>query len=883
MAKKSIFDEAAYEKSIGAIPETESFDSPNNQAEWKSALPPVISPVETAIRSASIPLTFGVRPYAEAAGHSLFGGTFGDNLNAVQTRDRQSENQNPGVALGSNFAAQALPFMAVRKAVGKAVTGVGEVAKDTIANGLLGMNQGFTAPADNTNDRLMNTLGYGAASAGGGYLLGHAVNGVNSAADATSRFFSGEGLYNETKSQVPDIIDLAHDRTKANFSAYVQNNSATPKVTPGVQAKIDQRQRILDNSDPSTLTGIDANLYQQQLKKETGVVMKNLGISNNIANQVGPVDPDTIHRMLLQKMVDNPTSNSATGSIATGLFGSMAGGTLGSMFGPVGTGLGASAGPILAGVANYARPKFNQAAAKNAMKFIDNPPAEEDMGTASGVPTLSALGGVGQPQGGAFGLGPDGKPYVNRMFAPRQEPVQGNRWIGVEGGNPWGNPSDQEWNQLTDAGIVNPNASTRAAQFAPTTNNTFSPGQAVQPVVENGFVRGTAPISDAFRRANKKESGAWTPFSSSDGEVGGPNSPLRQTMADLNKTDENNIFTQPAQAQPAQANLLTGQYEPAPEVGDTLRSLLNNFDTGGVNKLDPNKPFYVSDLINQVKSGNQLPDNLGDYKHNLLTSPIQQENTAWRNTQASGAPMTNNNIPTVPTESNALDPVAQAQVGQRLIVTNPGMQRNTDTLLDLAKRSDPNTYAHAVHTGGVAETIANMMGLPPTTSQGIATSSIYHDLGKMDIPTSLIHGSGKPTEAEFNAIKTHPELGSQLLGGDNAINSATSSMAGAHHEQWNGMGYPNGLSGNDIPLESRIGAIADVFSALASERSYKPATPLYSPPAAPGERPGFSIVGQLQAGRGKHFDPTIVDTLLNNPDEMQRMYDAAPKYIRSDE
>jgi len=844
------------------------------------------------------------------------------------------------------------------------------------------MNQGFTAPADNTNDRFMNTLGYGALSAGGGYLLGHAINGVNYAADATSRFLSGEGLYNETKSQVPQIIDLAHDRTKQNFSAYVKNNSANPNVTAGVQAKIDQRQRILDNSDPSTLTGIDANLYQQQLKKETGVVMKNRGIANNIANQEGPIDPNAIHRMLLQNMVDNPTSNSATTNIATGLGGSIIGSSLGSLAGPLGAGLGSSAGPILTGVSNHLRPKLNQAAAKNAMNFIDNPPAEEAMGTASGVPTLSALGGVGQPQGGAFGLGPDGKPYVNKMFAPRTEPVQGNRWIGVEGGNPWGNPDEQAFNQLSDAGIVNPNAGTRAAQFAPTTNNTFGPQPGVQPDVINGIVRGTAPISDAFRRANKKESGAWTPFASSDGEVGSPNSTLRQTMADLNQTDENNIFTQPAQtnvgstafsgvqaqprpllapyapagqgyvdpliaelsaklgpdhplvaeaqnrlgqyqpapvdpsiaelsaklgpgnpliadaqnrinqyqqakqtfnSNPAQANLLTGQYEPAPEVGDTLRSLLNNFDTGGVNKLDPNKPFYVSDLINQVKSGNQLPDNLGDYKHNLLTSPIQQENTAWRNTQESGAPMTNNNIPTVPTESNALDPVAQAQVGQRLIVTNPGMQRNTDTLLDLAKRSDPNTYAHAVHTGDVSESIANMLGLPPTTSQGIATSSIYHDLGKMDIPTSLIHGSMKPSEAEFNAIKTHPELGSQLLGGDNAINSATSSMAGAHHEQWNGMGYPNGLSGNDIPLESRIGAIADVFSALASERSYKPATPLYSPPAAPGERPGFSIVGQLQAGRGKHFDPTIVDTLLNNPDEMQRLYDASPKYIRSGE
>ena len=139
----------------------------------------------------------------------------------------------------------------------------------------------------------------------------------------------------------------------------------------------------------------------------------------------------------------------------------------------------------------------------------------------------------------------------------------------------------------------------------------------------------------------------------------------------------------------------------------------------------------------------------------------------------------------------------------------------------------------------------------------LVRSAPLHDIGKIKISDLILNKPGKLTDEEFELMKTHTTEGRNIL--SNASSLANTSgylneaidMASYHHEKWNGMGYPTGISGEQIPLSARIMAVADVFDALISQRSYK----------AP-----FSYekaVGIIKEGSGSHFDPTVVEAFLN--------------------
>ena len=98
-----------------------------------------------------------------------------------------------------------------------------------------------------------------------------------------------------------------------------------------------------------------------------------------------------------------------------------------------------------------------------------------------------------------------------------------------------------------------------------------------------------------------------------------------------------------------------------------------------------------------------------------------------------------------------------------------------------------------------------------------------HDIGKVFIPESILHKSGKLTDAEFDVMKTHTTQSDKLFRRSNKpLLKAASTIARQHHEKWDGTGYPDGLHGNKIHIYSRIVALADVFDALTHKRCYKP-------------------------------------------------------------
>lgn len=152
----------------------------------------------------------------------------------------------------------------------------------------------------------------------------------------------------------------------------------------------------------------------------------------------------------------------------------------------------------------------------------------------------------------------------------------------------------------------------------------------------------------------------------------------------------------------------------------------------------------------------------------------------------------------------------------------------------------------------------------------VTSSAPLHDVGKIKIPDAILNKPGKLTDEEFEIMKTHTTQGSEII--ETAIEivpdpmflEETKNLAEYHHEKWDGTGYPKGLKGEEIPLSARIMAVADVFDALVSERSYKKGFPYEK---------AFAII---EEGSGHHFDPNIVDVFLNNKEEVIKI--AETKY-----
>ena len=172
-----------------------------------------------------------------------------------------------------------------------------------------------------------------------------------------------------------------------------------------------------------------------------------------------------------------------------------------------------------------------------------------------------------------------------------------------------------------------------------------------------------------------------------------------------------------------------------------------------------------------------------------------------------------------------------------------------------AEYKDEDTANHISRMSQYAHIVAVELKLPPKQCEIILHSSPMHDVGKLGIPDGILLKPGKLDAAEWEVMKTHATIGGRILAGSSsALLQIGEVIALTHHEKWDGSGYPNGLSGEGIPIEGRITAIADVFDALTSQRPYKDAFPVEK---------SLSIV---EEGRGSHFDPVIHDAFTNQLD-----------------
>lgn len=163
---------------------------------------------------------------------------------------------------------------------------------------------------------------------------------------------------------------------------------------------------------------------------------------------------------------------------------------------------------------------------------------------------------------------------------------------------------------------------------------------------------------------------------------------------------------------------------------------------------------------------------------------------------------------------------------------------------------DPYTAGHHTRVAKLACAIAREMGVSGEQVDGVKTAAAIHDIGKISIPAEILSKPGRMNEIEFSLIRTHPQVGFEIL---KTIEFPwpVAEIVLQHHERMNGTGYPSGLLGAEILLEARILGVADVVEAMASHRPYRPALPI------------AEALREIACNRGILYDPEVVDACLN--------------------
>ena len=192
---------------------------------------------------------------------------------------------------------------------------------------------------------------------------------------------------------------------------------------------------------------------------------------------------------------------------------------------------------------------------------------------------------------------------------------------------------------------------------------------------------------------------------------------------------------------------------------------------------------------------------------------------------------------------------------------------------------DDDTGKHIMRVGGYAGVIASELGFTHEQIELIEQAAQLHDIGKIGIPDGILRKAGKLSKAEFEFMKNHCQFGHDIIQSmpstdwvdlkshadsetkivdisNSPILLLSSSIAISHHEKWDGSGYPRGLRGEDIPIEGRITAVADVYDALCSPRPYKPPFPKEK------------SLGIMREKRDNHFDPKVLDAFFKRLDDV---------------
>ena len=209
----------------------------------------------------------------------------------------------------------------------------------------------------------------------------------------------------------------------------------------------------------------------------------------------------------------------------------------------------------------------------------------------------------------------------------------------------------------------------------------------------------------------------------------------------------------------------------------------------------------------------------------------------------------------------------EREVNKRTQELQEAYRKLDDAYLEIIQRlgraaeyRDDETGEHIQRMSRYCQILAREMGLSLEHQKEILYAAPMHDVGKIGIPDSILLKKGPLTPEEFEIMKQHTIIGAQILSGSkHPVLKMAEIMALTHHEKWDGTGYPQGLKGQEIPLEGRICGLADVFEACTSHRVYRPAMKKEE------------VLKIIRQGSGKHFDPRIVEAFFDVLPEIEEI------------
>ncbi|NCG56718.1 MAG: response regulator [Proteobacteria bacterium] len=184
-----------------------------------------------------------------------------------------------------------------------------------------------------------------------------------------------------------------------------------------------------------------------------------------------------------------------------------------------------------------------------------------------------------------------------------------------------------------------------------------------------------------------------------------------------------------------------------------------------------------------------------------------------------------------------------------------GMRDTVEALLVALESKDKYLNGHSVRVRNMAIKLGALAGLDRGQLRILGYAALLHDVGKIGVHEDILNKTDKLTEEEYKAIQRHPEISAEIIAPVPFLNPSVNAVR-HHHERWDGRGYPDGLSGEQIPLMARIISVVDAFDAMTSDRSYRSAL-------------SHEVALQkIQSGKGEQFDPRIADLFDHHKDEI---------------
>lgn len=307
------------------------------------------------------------------------------------------------------------------------------------------------------------------------------------------------------------------------------------------------------------------------------------------------------------------------------------------------------------------------------------------------------------------------------------------------------------------------------------------------------------------------------------------------------------------------------------------RSLYRSLDSGRVSR----EPFdYSNTVVNSVKtSGEPLVtlDAMGDERlstsvsiqltgaRSVMCVPIKGTGLLYVDNRLSAGIFREPELSLLTILSDlfsaALERVRNMERLEAAYAALRASQEETVTRLAAAADwRDTDTAQHINRVGEYCAHLASWAGCRPEFVEEIRMASKMHDVGKLGVPDAILLKPGPFNDEEFEQMKRHTTMGGKILEGSNSpLLQMAYRIAMSHHERYDGSGYPNGLSGEDIPLEGRITSICDAFDALCSKRVYKEAFPL------------DKVFGIISSELGRQFDPRLGQLFIEHRPQVEHI------------